>query len=45
MDNSYLYFAAAEIDYRRKRATRTVKPRRRRGSSPWNRRQGTEPAA
>lgn len=39
MDNRYMYFAPAELDYRRQRATRVVKRRGRRNSrTPWLRR-------
>ena len=39
MDNSYLYFAPAELEYRRRRATHSVKRRNRRSSrTPWLRR-------
>ena len=44
MDNSYLYFATAEIDYRRERMMQGVRPRRRRSTrSPWRRRNDSEP--
>jgi hypothetical protein len=36
MDNRYLYFAPAELEYRRQRATHSVKRRKRRGNrTPW----------
>lgn len=39
MDNRYMYFAPAELDYRRQQATRSVKRRGRRNSrTPWLRR-------
>ena len=43
MDNRLMYFTPAELDYRRQRATHSVKPRRRRGSrSLWRRRHDPE---
>ena len=43
MDNSYLYFSTAEIDYRRERMMQGIKPRRRRGArSTWRRRHDSE---
>lgn len=44
MDNTYMYFAPAELDYRRQRATQSRRPRRRRATqAPWRRRNGSEP--
>ena len=46
MDNSYLYFTNAELDYRRELMLRSAGPRRRRGTKVrrW-RRHGTETVA